>query len=69
MFAYNLYWDAEQSLMLYPQTYTESDISGNFHKKILEDNRCMIGFVSVLNKNGDLDLEIGKKVLEKLGNN
>ncbi len=66
MFAYNLYWDAEQSLLLYPQTHTESDISGSFHKKILEDNRCMIGFISVLDDSGSLDLDIGFKVLEKL---
>jgi 5-methylcytosine-specific restriction enzyme subunit McrC len=66
MFTYNLYWNAEQSLLLYPRTHIESDISGSFHKKILEDNRCKIGFVSVLDEEGSLDLEIGRKVFEKL---
>lgn len=66
MFAYNLYWDAQYSLLLYPRTQSEMDISGSFYKSILEVNRCKIGFVSVLDDEGCLDLEIGKRVLEKL---
>jgi len=67
MFAYNIYWQAGKSMLLYPKTFDQSDNYGEFHfKGNLKENKCKIGFVNVLDESGKLDLEIGNKILEKI---
>jgi len=66
MFAYNAYWGAAKSMLLYPRTQSHSEKFGIFHKGIPEQSRCKLGFVNVLNDNGGLNLEIGNEILEKL---
>ena len=66
MFVYNLYWDADKSMLLYPKTFDQSEKFGLFHKGKTNDHMCKIGFIDVLDKNGVLDLNIGKQILEKL---
>jgi len=76
MYAYCRFWDAEKALLLYPgeasanvfksyntDDYTKDDDSN--HNEI--DHQCKMGFVSVLDENGQLDQFIGKKVLELIG--
>jgi 5-methylcytosine-specific restriction enzyme subunit McrC len=58
MFTYNLHWKAEKSLLLYPSIgQTEKNDFGNFYYKSkieinqeskMLDNKCKLGFVSVL---------------------
>lgn len=58
MFAYNLHWRSERSLLLYPRTTQEDLDYGNYHflpyYEIDQDrfttlkNKCMLGFVSVI---------------------
>jgi len=66
MFAYNAYWNADKSMLLYPKTYNQPEKFGVFHKGIPEQSRCKLGFVNVLNENGGLNQEIGNEILEKL---
>ena len=66
MFAYNAYWEADKSMLLYPRTHSHPEKFGIFHKGIPEQSRCKLGFVNVLNDNGGLNLEIGNEILEKL---
>jgi len=68
MYVYNLYWGAQRSMLLYPMAQDEFEAYGHFHKGREEgENACKVGFVSVLNRNGRLDADLGRKVLEKLG--
>jgi len=66
MFVYNIYWEVGKSMLLYPKTFEHKEYFGKFHKGKLGDNMCKIGFIDVLDKNGVLDLNIGKQILEKL---
>jgi 5-methylcytosine-specific restriction enzyme subunit McrC len=66
MYAYNLYWDAAKSMLLYPKTYDFPESFGNYHKGREQGNACKLGFVNVLDESGKLDLDIGRAILEKL---
>lgn len=80
IYAYNLYWNARRSLLLYPSSIFIEEKFGNYHKGRderpheagMEDldfdrtNQCKVGFINVLDEQGRLDLEIGEIILEKL---
>lgn len=66
MYAYNLYWDAGKSMLLYPLIVEYPESYGAFHKGRINGNSCKLGFVRVLDNFGKLDLEIGKVILAKL---
>lgn len=66
MYAYNLYWEAGKSMLLYPKTYDQDEKFGVFHKGKSGDNQCKLGFINVLDKDGKLDMGIGKEILNKL---
>jgi len=66
MFAYNAYWEADKSMLLYPRTHSHPEKFGVFHKGIPEQSRCKLGFVDVLNQKGGLNKKIGNDILEKL---
>jgi len=65
MYAYNLYWDAEKSLLLYPKITDQAESFGTFHKGRINGNKCKLGFINVLDKSGKLDLNIGREILRK----
>ncbi len=73
MYAYCRFWDAEKAMLLYPGNFSENkfksyltdDYSNYSNNETLEiDHQCKMGFVSVLNEKGELDTDIGNKVLE-----
>lgn len=68
MFAYNLYWQSEKSMLLYPKTANQPDISGSFAQLQGRpgQNQCRLGFVDVL-KEGKLNQDIGEEILGKVG--
>jgi len=66
MYAYNQYWDAGKSMLLYPKIVDYPETFGTFHKGRAGGNSCKLGFVNVLDATGKLDLGIGKVILEKL---
>ncbi len=67
MFAYNMYWDAKKSMLLYPSSNPQSTVFGDFHKGKEGDNKCKLGFVQVIDQaTGQLDATIGEKVLSLL---
>jgi hypothetical protein len=37
----------------------------DYHR--VEFNQCKLGFINVLNDNGELDMEIGERILNKIG--
>ena len=54
MFAYNLFWKAEKSMLLYPKINQEDSLFGNYHHvpSDKESNQCKLGFINILSKNG-----------------
>ncbi len=66
MFAYNLYWNAGKSVLLYPSNSVIVEDYGKFHKGRNGDNKCKLGFVKVIDENGRLERKIGEKFIEKL---
>jgi 5-methylcytosine-specific restriction enzyme subunit McrC len=66
MYAYNIYWDASKSMLLYPKIIDYPEAFGTFHKGRDSGNFCKLGFINVLDDLGRLDLNIGEKILNKL---
>lgn len=61
MYAYNMYWDANKSMLLYPSSNPKETNFGKFHKGKEGENKCKMGFVQVMNGtalNGNLGIEI-----------
>jgi 5-methylcytosine-specific restriction enzyme subunit McrC len=63
---WKIYWDSHKSMLLYPQVVEYSETFGIFHKGREAGTACKLGFVSILDSTGKLDLEIGKTILEKI---
>ncbi|MBZ9778447.1 McrC family protein [Psychroflexus sp. CAK8W] len=68
MYAYNLYWNAKRSMLLYPNSSPIEERFGTFWKgrENPQDNQCKVGFVNILNAQGQLNFEIGQEVLDKM---
>lgn len=65
MYAYNMYWGAKRSLLLYPEISPQEETFGKFHIGRNDENLCKVAFVSIFNPDGTLNYEIGNKILEK----
>lgn len=61
MYVYNMYWESERSMLLYPTTKHLSTSFGKFHKGRLNDNLCKLGFIKVMN-GSELNLNIGVQI-------
>jgi 5-methylcytosine-specific restriction enzyme subunit McrC len=79
MYAYNMYWNAKRSMLLYPNSKTINETFGNYHKgreikphelkhgiKLDRTNQCKVGFINILDEDNYLNLEIGCEILDKL---
>ncbi|MFL2594487.1 MAG: McrC family protein, partial [Flavobacteriaceae bacterium] len=68
MYAYNLYWNANKSMLLYPSSRKSEERFGNFWKgrEINELNQCKIGFADILDENLQLNFDVGNQILSKL---
>ncbi len=68
MFAYNLFWNCDKSVLLYPAAQSRSN-EGSYHdfrKQDLYYTNCAVETVSVLSDSMRLDKELGKKILNKV---
>jgi len=68
MYAYNMYWDAPMSMLLYPSATEEFEVMGTYHRDTYkgDTNKCKMGFVNVLDKDRTLNMAIGRQILDKL---
>ncbi|WP_282068231.1 McrC family protein [Olleya namhaensis] len=75
MYTYCRFWDAEKAMLLYPGDYAEnkfkSYLTDDYSKHTSDetseiDHQCKMGFVSVLDDNGELDSNIWKSILSLL---
>ncbi len=68
MFVYNLHWEAEKTLLLYPKTNQIDSHFGTFHYENL-GKKCKLGFVDMTNgftiKNSQI---VANEIFEKLEN-
>ena len=68
MYAYNLYWNAKRSMLLYPNSKGIDEKFGNYWKgrEVPENNQCKVGFINILDEGDFLNLDIGEEILSKL---
>jgi 5-methylcytosine-specific restriction enzyme subunit McrC len=68
MYAYNLYWNAKRSMLLYPNSKSIDEKYGNYWKgrEVPENNQCKVGFINILDEGDFLNLDIGEEILSKL---
>lgn len=65
MYVYNMYWNSEKSMLLYPTTKEINTDFGKFHKGRDTDNLCKLGFLKVMNGN-TLSSNIGQDIIKLL---
>ncbi|HLS11116.1 MAG TPA: hypothetical protein VK050_03045 [Flavobacteriaceae bacterium] len=76
MYVYNMYWNVDLSMLLYPFCGYKDSIKGIYHKgkiKKIVDNKklkintqCKVASIKVVDDNNNLNLEIGKDILALL---
>ena len=68
IYAYNMYWDAKRSMLLYPNSKGIDEKFGNYWKgrEGSEINQCKVGFVDILDDDSQLNFSIGEQILSKL---
>jgi 5-methylcytosine-specific restriction enzyme subunit McrC len=68
IYAYNMYWNAKRSMLLYPSSKPIEERFGNYWKgrEIDELNQCKIGFADILDENLQLNFDVGSQILYKL---
>ncbi|MGC1203745.1 MAG: hypothetical protein WA839_02535 [Flavobacteriaceae bacterium] len=62
MYAYNIYWNASKSMLLYPSSESIDTGFGNFHKGKTDENKCKLGFIKVMDGK-TLNTNIGIDIL------
>lgn len=68
MYVYNMYWESEKSMLLYPTTKPLTSEFGKFHKGRSTNNLCKLGFVKVM-EGKKLNDQIGQEILNLIGIN
>lgn len=66
MYAYNRFWNASRAVLLYPGNPTDSDFE-KFLNPEDPEHSCKMAFVNVLNADGELDKDLGHKILLEVG--
>jgi len=64
MFVYNLHYDTDLSILLYPKTNIESVEKKAFHR--FNELNCQIAFVDLFDENGKLDKAVGAHLYKDL---
>jgi 5-methylcytosine-specific restriction enzyme subunit McrC len=65
MYAYNMYWEASKSMLLYPSSKPKPTSYGSFHKGRDGENKCKLGFAKVM-KGSELNPAVGLEILDML---
>ncbi len=67
MYAYSRFWDAEKVMLLYPGNTRENKFKPFDNEEIdQKKHQCKMGFISVLNKDNNLNENVGVEVLALL---
>lgn len=62
MYVYNMYWESERSMLLYPTCKELVTEFGKFHKGRDKENHCKLGFIKVMNGK-ELNLNVGTEIM------
>ena len=68
MFVYNLYWDCNQAILLYPSKKSSNNHGDyiDFLDKDLFKNKCSVHTTSVLDKDNKLNKDFGTNILKEI---
>jgi len=66
MYVYHHYFDAEKTLLLYPNVYNLSPKKGRFHIPKQKDFECQLCFVNILTERITLNQDLGIEILNSI---
>ncbi len=65
MFVYNLHYDTNLSILLYPKTTIQSNDKKAFRKDEFSTHFCQVAFIDIFNESGQLEKELGIQIYER----
>ena len=66
MFVYNLHYDTDLSILLYPKTTLESSHKKPFRDEKFKTLNCQVAFTDLFNDEGRLEKDLGKRIYSEL---
>jgi 5-methylcytosine-specific restriction enzyme subunit McrC len=66
MFVYNLHYDTDLSILLYPKTDIESASKKPFRNEKFSDLNCQVAFVDIFDEDGNLDSNLGSRLYSEV---
>lgn len=66
MFVYNLHYNTNLSILLYPKTSIDSADKKPFKNEKFKELNCQVAFTNLFNDNGKLEKELGLKIYNEL---
>ena len=66
MFVYNLHYDTDLSILLYPKTTLESSHKKPFRDEKFKALNCQVAFTDLFNDEGRLEKDLGKRIYNEL---
>ena len=66
MFVYNLHYDTDLSILLYPKTTLESAVKKPFRDEKFKALNCQVAFTDLFNDEGRLEKDLGKRIYNEL---
>jgi 5-methylcytosine-specific restriction enzyme subunit McrC len=66
MFAYNLHYDTDLSILLYPKTTVSSAEKKPFKNEKFKNQNCQVAFTDLFNNEGKLEKNLGVKIYNEL---
>jgi 5-methylcytosine-specific restriction enzyme subunit McrC len=67
MYAYNRFWSASNAILLYPGEPRDTDFKEFNNTDDPMKHFCKMAFVNVLNREGELNIALGKEILKEVG--
>ncbi len=66
MFVYNLHYNTDLSILLYPKTTFESSDKKPFRDEKFKSLNCQVAFIDLFNIEGKLEKDLGKRIYNEL---
>ena len=66
IFVYNLHYESDLGILLYPKTVFESAEKKPYKKEIFRDTYCQVAFAGLFNNEGKLEKKLGHKLYAEL---
>jgi 5-methylcytosine-specific restriction enzyme subunit McrC len=66
MFAYNLHYDTDLSILLYPKTTVKSAEKKPFKNEKFKNQNCQVAFTDLFDNEGKLEKNLGEKIYNEL---